>query len=581
MLLRSRWIRLALAIASGFILVFAYPRWNIEAAVWLWMFPLLLVLWSILGDIDPSPAGPVSKPARKLRPFLTGYLTGLAFFVPNLFWIRNSSRVLAGALDNSWVGLPAELMGFGAVTGLCGIISCYVGLWTWFYVRIIRPSRRLILGGTWWTSSIESLRVAFLAAAMWAGCEWLRGIVFTGFGWNGLGIGLHRNLILIQAADLIGATGLSFLPVFVAVVAFHTALRILHDYREGRRMRARLDFTVAMALVLATAGYGWRKLSQPVGETIPVRTVLIQLNIPQAEKWAHERDPEVYQRLADLTRLYATAREGQTGVDLVVWPESAIPLPLFGHPDHPAYFNEIAQFGDFSLLTGVDVDEPNGPSYTSAMLLRGSFDNRQYYHKVHLVPFGEYLPFREIGIVNRLLGGVLPGDFDPGPSTEPLPLEKPKVGIIPLICFEDTLGRLARQFVRPGPQMIVNMTNDGWFLHSPQTEQHLANALFRAIELRRPMCRAANTGVTCFIDTFGRVTDRLQDPTTGDTFIEGCLPKEMKLPVHPGLTLYARWGEWFSVAMLLLCAAVLVGNLLRRMVTRTRQKTLAAPDSAA
>ncbi len=171
------------------------------------------------------------------------------------------------------------------------------------------------------------------------------------------------------------------------------------------------------------------------------------------------------------------------------------------------------------------------------------------------MPYGEYLPGRSIWLVNKLLGGLVPGDFASGPSMEPLKLEKPAgVQIIPLVCFEDTVGELARQFVRDAPQLLVNCTNDGWFLHSIQNEQHLMNARFRCIELHRPMVRAANTGVTCYVGSDGRLSrgDRLEDPKTGSVFIKGVLPKEVHLLKHPPITFYAEHGDLFSIVMLVI-----------------------------
>jgi apolipoprotein N-acyltransferase len=130
------------------------------------------------------------------------------------------------------------------------------------------------------------------------------------------------------------------------------------------------------------------------------------------------------------------------------------------------------------------------------------------------------------------------------------------VQIIPLICFEDTIGRVARRFVREAPQMIVNLSNDGWFLQSVEPEVQLINALFRTIELRRPMVRATNTGVSCFIDTRGRITSKLTDPDTGSCFLEGTLPGEVKVPRHPAMTLYSRFGDWFALTMLGICLVV-------------------------
>ena len=183
----------------------------------------------------------------------------------------------------------------------------------------------------------------------------------------------------------------------------------------------------------------------------------------------------------------------------------------------------------------------------------GAIRNYELYRKVHLVPFGEYLPLRGVPGMEALLGDVLPGDFECGTSTEPLVLAKPAgVQIIPLVCFEDTVGRLARKFVRPAPQILVNLTNDGWFLQSNENEVHLANAIFRCIELRRPMARSCNTGVTCFVDAQGRIGkgDKLMDPKTGSVFVKGVLSKEVQLPKDSEMTFYARFGDVFSVAML-------------------------------
>ena len=197
--------------------------------------------------------------------------------------------------------------------------------------------------------------------------------------------------------------------------------------------------------------------------------------------------------------------------------------------------------------------EEGKPNYTGAALMRGSVAHHQLYRKIHLVPFGEFLPLRSVPLMQKILGGVLPGDFTSGSSTEPLILEKPAgVQIIPLICFEDTFGRLARKFVRDAPQLLVNCTNDGWFLHSAENEQHLASARFRCIELRRPMARAANTGVTCIIGADGRIRpeDRLADARTGSVFVEGALSREIMLEKHPPRTFYARHGDAFSVVLL-------------------------------
>lgn len=548
---------------SGGVLVFAFPGWNSNLSVWVWIFPLLTVLWP-WRDVEDV----------KTRPFWRGYLAGLAFFLPNLWWVRHSSRVIGGAVDDSWVGWGAELMGFGAVIGLSAYCAVYFGLWAWFTHRFARPKVRTLTKDSWQSSMLHSLICAFLAAAAWVACEWLRSTtVFTGFGWNGLGVAMHRNLPLIQAADLVGVMGLSFLPVFTACTAWNTLTRLVFAYRGEGMCKTRLDFTVALVLMLVTAGYGMLKLTEVRKDDIKVRTVLIQPNVAQVDAWTGRLAESIYERLNQFTRMYATAKEGKSSTDLVIWPESALPVNLNDKfhqlPEgwHTKYFDDLLHAGEFNLLTGTEILRDDGKSHVSAVLFHGNAASRQDYHKVHLVPFGEYLPLRDIPPFS-FLRGVLPGDFTPGERTEPLQMVTPEVQLIPLICFEDTVGRVARKFVREAPQMIVNISNDGWFLQSVETEVHLANALFRAIELRRPMVRATNTGVTCFIDTHGRIISRLSDPETGTSFLEGTLPGEVNVPRHPVMTLYARFGDWFALTMLLICAVMwLRARLARKSIS--------------
>jgi apolipoprotein N-acyltransferase len=573
-------MRLLLALVSGFLLTLAFPRWNLGLISWGWMFPLLYALWARGGsrvklqglrdatdNAKPQPRTKNQEPTT-LRGFSLAYLAGVAFFIPNLAWVRHSSRVIGGAVGEEWMGWGVELMGLGAVLGLSLYCAIYWGLWGAFATTLGRP-RIDEEGdtGKLFSVSVESLRSAFLCAAAWVACEWLRGYVFTGFGWNGLGASLQQSLSLIQSADLVGVTGLSFLPVFVMVIGYNTVLRFRLEVRTSR-VRPHADFFCAVALMLANFGYGAWRLSQSPGETIPLRTMLVQTNVPQHIRWSGEHTGQLYRDLGQLTEVaMITAKP-----DLVIWPESALPLSFYD-PNHIGFLNDVLGLGDFSLLTGVDIDVPNDPPYTGAALLRGKFENHQLHRKVHLVPFGEYLPLRSIPLVESLLGGVLPGDFASGKIIKPLVMEQPAgVQLIPLICFEDTVGRLARKFIREAPQLLVNCSNDGWFLQSAENEQHLVNAIFRSIELRRPMARACNTGVTCFVDTCGRIgaKDRLSDAKTGSYFVKGVLNKVIEVPRVPEMTFYAKHGDVFSLAMLIITVGSAVVGFLFRSKARPK-----------
>jgi apolipoprotein N-acyltransferase len=222
---------------------------------------------------------------------------------------------------------------------------------------------------------------------------------------------------------------------------------------------------------------------------------------------------------------------------------------------HQGYFESFMTPGSAKLLTGTEIHVSDEEAYVSAILLDHEFAKRQEHHKVHLVPFGEYLPLRELWPFS-MLRPLFPADFMFGTKTDPMRLTD-KVSLIPLICFEDTVGRVARRFVREEPQIIAAISNDGWFIDSIETEMHLANAKFRAVELRRPMVRCSNIGVTCFIDDYGRETSRLQDPDTKDTFIEGVLPGEVT-PHFSHLTFYAKHGDLFAISLLAPCVLIIV-----------------------
>lgn len=539
---RLKW---TLPLLSGGLLLFAFPGWNSQLAVWFWLFPLLSLLW------------PLKSSKSKVSGFKLGYVTGLAFFLPNLWWIRHSSRVmLGGARDDSWSGWAPELLGLGAVIGLAGYCALYFGLWAWFVARFARPNHATLTRDAWWASTQHSLVCSFLAASAWVACEWLRSTtVFTGFGWNGLGVAFHRNVVLMQGADTVGVMGLSFLPIFVACTAWNVLTRFHAAYHGNGTCKTRVDFTVAMVLVLMTGGYGMLKVSDKPSLGKKVRIAMVQPNVAQVDTMTGAVAEQSYERLREFTRIFAKDR------DLVIWPESALPVNLNDKyhqlpPSwHGRYFESFMELGKAKLLTGTEIHLNDNEAYVSAILLDHQFSNRQEHHKVHLVPFGEYLPLREVWPFS-MLRPIFPADFSFGTKTEPMRLND-EVSLIPLICFEDTVGRVARRFVREEPQIITAISNDGWFIDSIETEMHLANAKFRAVELRRPMVRCSNIGVTCLIDDCGRETSRLQDPDTKNTFIEGVLPGEVSAHFSH-LTFYAKHGDLFAISLLSICLLTLL-----------------------
>jgi apolipoprotein N-acyltransferase len=252
--------------------------------------------------------------------------------------------------------------------------------------------------------------------------------------------------------------------------------------------------------------------------------------------------------------------------DLLVWPESSMPGPVLQDELSHRFVMDFSASARTDLLLGtIDFDDTG--DYNAALLVSDGGERVQIYHKVHLVPFGEYVPGRKtLPLLARIVGDQVPSDFSFGKEHTVFQLSNDKARIAPLICFEDTIGDLTRQFVLGGANLLANVTNDGWFQRSAGSQQHLANAVFRCVETRLPMVRAANTGVTCFINEFGRITQNLVDER-GSQFTDGVLTGEVSIPTGRELTFYVRHGELFAqgcVGVSILVLVFLGLRLVRR-----------------
>ena len=542
------------AICSGFLYAACFPPFNLTWFCWIALTPLIAAIWfSGAGSRHPW-----------LRNLLLGYVAGLTFFWIVFSWLTTVTIL-------GWFVLEFYM-------------AIYVAIWALF-CGLVRPRPKINRAGSskWeqmlsqartsvtpppspWTRSTNNLRLALLLAAAWTTLEWLRGWVFSGFGWNGLGVALHDNWPLIQIAELTGVAGLSFLIAFVNVIILTTAYRLVVEART-RVMRPHFDFTFTMAAIVGVLVFGFRATQVPSAAK-PLRVTAVQSNVPQNQKF----DPQFTRRIFDqFRRLSEIALRSNPPPELLVWPESSMPGPVLVDQESYKFVMDLAADADADFLLGT-IDEDGGDVYNAAILLSEGGERVQIYRKVHLVPFGEFVPGRHtVPLLARIVGDQVPGDFKAGKEHTVFTLTNGDVQVAPLICFEDTIGELARQFVvptetSPGANLLVDVTNDGWFQHSAGSPQHLANAIFRCIETRRPMLRAANTGVTCFINQFGRVTQELRDET-GSTFTEGVLSGDIKVPSEHELTFYARHGELFAKV----CGVITLIAIVLTSLTRWRR----------
>lgn len=511
--LRRLWPWLA-ATATGLLGAACFPPFNQSWLCWIALTPLIAAIWFS------------NREAKRgwLHNLLLGYVAGIVFFTTVFAWL--------GALGDLYQNLFLH--------GLPLLLSLYLALhfafWGWF-AGLIRPKDFI--------SSHRNLLVALLAGSAWCTHEWVRGWLFSGFGWDGLGVALHRNWPLIQISEYTGVIGVSFAVVFANIIAVCVPVRLFAEART-HRMRPHFDLTLTMIGLVALFAFGLHAVqNQSPGN--PLRVAAIQTNIPQIDKF-QLADAEKILNTCD--RLSALAVQRVPNLGLMVWPESSVP-GIYGRDAWVLQFSQtMAQRSGTDLLLGVDNTE-NDRDYNAALLVSPTGQN-QLYRKVHLVPFGEYIPLRHsFPLFAAIASTWVPGDFAAGTEHTVFHLTNGGVRVAPLICFEDTVGDLARRFVIKGANLLVDITNDGWFLHSAGSQQHVDNALFRCVENRRPMVRASNTGVTCFIDDSGRVTQFLQDDI-GSTFTEGVLTGSVNVPEQPRLTFYTQHGELFAK----ICAVV-------------------------
>ena len=319
-----------------------------------------------------------------------------------------------------------------------------------------------------------------------------------------------------------------------------------------------------MAAIVGLAAYGIRAL-QVKSATEPLRVAAVQADVPREEKFSPAFEEKIFQQFTRLTQIALATRPPP---QLIIWPESSTPAPALVDAENYRFVMDLAASIKTDLLLGtIDVDEKG--DYNAAILVPEGGQDIQVYRKLHLVPFGEYVPGRNtVPFIGAIVGDQVPGDFTRGKEPVVFRLTTDRVMVAPLICFEDTLGELTRQFVLRGANLLANVTNDGWFLRSAGSQQHVENAIFRCVENRRPMVRAANTGVTCFVNRFGRVTQVLLD-AEGSQFTEGVLTGTVEVPTDGALTFYSRHGELFAKV----CAGLALLFVLVRLTRFVRRKS--------
>jgi apolipoprotein N-acyltransferase len=480
---------LLLALLSAAFLVLLFPRFNVTWLAPVALTPLLIAL---------------TREGRAPRRFLIGYIAGVIYWFGVCYWIQFVLSFHGG------LGNP---LGWAVFLLFCLVKALHMGVFGLAAGYVVRG---------WW--AVPAI------AALWVAVEITHGSL--GFAWLALGnAGIDMSLPM-RLAPYAGVYGVSF--VF-AVMSATLALLIL------RRPRRHLLWILSLPLLLVLPRL-------PDAQAGSREAVLVQPNISEAEDWTSESVDQMQRRLAMLT-MHAALAPARTKPDLLVWPE--VPAPIY-YED--ARFRELAQnlarVTQTYFLFGLVAHTPDGAPLNSALLLSPSGDSISRYDKIHLVPFGEFVPW-PFGFANKISTEV--GDFRAGNKVVVSQAGDHKIATF--ICYESVFPGLVRRFVADGSEVLFNLSNDGWFGKSSAREQHLRIVRMRAAENRRWILRSTNDGITAAIDPAGRVVERFP------SFVEAAARAHFSY--GQDLTSYTRHGDWFAVIcaiLVLVCALAQVSQ---------------------
>jgi apolipoprotein N-acyltransferase len=513
---RSAWL---LAIFSAVFQIVIFPLLDLYALSWIAIAPLLIALLRTRRPETLQLEGSAKLlPSRPLQGFVLGYACGILWYCGSCYWVYSTMKQYGG-------------ISAAGAAGLLVLFCLYLGLYHGLFGLIISVLAK------------RSLRTALVASPfVWVAIELARTRV-SGFPWDLLGIAQVDNVPLVQIARATGVYGISF-EIMVVNAAFASAFLVRRNRRNSLLLAA-----VAASFVLQTAR--WMPVA---GVPADHTAVLVQENIPVLDNgdWTRQYFQDT---LADLLNISQQLPAGERlrRPDLIVWPES--PAPFYS--SDPVFRGALTKFGQdtHAWIVAGNISVQNsgsaglGPNqaFNSASLVSPNGDWIARYDKVHLVPFGEYVPLKQ---VLSFAGGLTKevGDFTRGTSRAPLAAGSERLGVF--ICYESIFPDEVRQFAKGGAQAFVNVSNDGWYGDSGAYAQHLKQARMRAIENERWLLRATNTGVTASIDPYGRIV------ATVPRKVRTALIAPYALVI--GTTFYTRHGDWLAYV----CAIISLGAVV-------------------
>jgi apolipoprotein N-acyltransferase len=513
----SQWpVRLILlAATTGILLPYCFPKYDMGLLAWVALVPLHIALDGI---------------SRRTQAFWLGWLSGIIASTGIMSWVVTAMHTY---------GKVPLVFSYGIMLLLTAYLGLYVALYS---------------AGVVWFRMLVPRYGLFAAPCLWVTLELLRTYVLSGLPWSLLGYSQYRQLDLIQIADHLGVYGVSFLIVLTNVALAELYLWLMPLFRGFRPARLPWELVTAAGILVSLSWAYSTSLIASDAVSRPQATLqvgVVQPNIDQAIKWDQAFRDETLRRYDRLTESFGY------GADLVIWPEAATPFIYEREPLYQLKLVDMANRASAPLLFGspaVRFDTDRKPFLlNSAYLLSPDGELLGRYDKQHLVPFGEYIPLKSslLFFLEKMVEGI--GDFQAGPGPTILSFQlkesdgatvarRVKFGVV--ICYEVIFPDLVRRMATAGAEFLVTITNDAWFGDSSAPSQHFSMVVLRSVENHLAFARAANTGISGFIDPFGRIIE------ASPIFTQAALQAE--IPIRQTKTFYSRHGDVFAYGCMLI-----------------------------
>jgi len=507
--------KIMLAVLSGVLLTAGFPIIGVSYTVW----GALALLFFAIRDTDVR------------KSFLLGFLAGLCHYLSLIYWLAFTMRVY-GQLSFS-LSILALLL-----------LALYLAIYPAIFAVLMT-----------WTARRPVVMV-IMAPVFWICLEYLRSILFSGFPWGIVGYSQADQLDLIQFADILGVYGVSGIILLANAALLMLVLAVSGKRWQGRGVSGRaaagscLFVLIALCAVLIYGNARVNEMDERMAAADTLDVAVVQGNIAQMHKWDRrfmEATVDKYFELSD--------RASHPSPELIVWPETAAPFYFrYNMELTEKVTNGIDKAETYFIIGAPSVEFVNRTpvNYNSAYLIGPQGEVHGRYDKVHLVPFGEYVPFKKwLPFINSLVAQV--GDFDAGRRGDTMGWADTRVGM--LICYEVIFPPLSVEMVKNGADFLINMTNDAWFGRTGAPYQHFSMAVFRAIENRRTLVRSANTGISGYIDPAGRAMEK------SPLFETAVLSRRIPL-IKDYESFYTRHGDWLPIACFIVTGFIIVLKLL-------------------